>query len=49
MARAGLFDHPIATDDLTEDDVLGWENAGVFAAESAKGNGFSRFYLSLRP
>ncbi len=26
---AGLFDDPAAIDDLTEDDVLSWENAGV--------------------
>jgi hypothetical protein len=29
MERAGLFDNPPAIDDLTENDVLGWENAGV--------------------
>jgi hypothetical protein len=29
MERAGLFNNPAAIDNLTEDDILSWENAGV--------------------
>lgn len=46
MERAGLFDTPTAIDDLTEDDVLGWENAGVLTLQDFidAGNAGIAFY-----